>query len=127
MKLRFDKNSIRLRVKKSELLELQQKNFVQENISFPNGSFSYKLSISNLATEVETRTQSQSIEVIIPSDMAALWMNDEEVGIYHAITFGNNESINVIIEKDFPCKDKSEEVNQDTFVELAAKHSNDQC
>jgi len=127
MKLRFDKNSLRFRVKKSDLQMLQEKNSIHETVAFPNSSFDYRLSISSQSTEVTAQMQGQSIEVIIPSGIAIGWINNDETGIYHTITFGNNHSLDIIIEKDFPCKDQPEADQSDSFIELSERNKSKPC
>ena len=126
MKLRLESNSVRLRLKKSDLQMLREKNSIDETVFFPGSYFTYKLSISNEEKEVTTRMDSQFIEIIIPSGEAMLWMDNNETGIYHTVTF-DNHSLNIIIEKDFPCKDKNAEENKDTFIELSQKNHINQC
>ena len=119
MKLRFDKNSLRLRVKRSDLEKLREHHFILETIDFPNGAFEYKLTISDHIDEISAWLQGQSIEVNIPSGIAASWMNSDETGIYHSLPLGMNSGMEIIIEKDFPCKDRPDEDKSDYFTELA--------
>ena len=127
MKLRFDKHSLRLRVKKSDLEMLRKRNSIHETVHFPDGSFDYSLSISDHSTEVTASMQEQSIQVIIPSNIAVDWMDNDETGIYQIITFGGNNSLDIIIEKDFPCKDQPEESQSDSFIELSEKNRSKRC
>lgn len=117
MKLRFEKNSIRFRVRKSDLELLNQQGFVQESVQFPGNVFMFQLRVSS---EVEPAAEfsGNSITASIPAGMATAWMNTGEVGIYH-VQHIDNQTLEIIIEKDFPCKDRSEEDRSDTFVELA--------
>ena len=127
MKLRLDKNSLRLRVRKSDLEKLQDQNEVAETTHFPLGSFEYRLIISDKEENVSAQIFSQSIEVVVPVKTALQWMNSDETGIYHTINLSDNQSLDVIIEKDFPCKDRIEENKADTFVELADKNIQKDC
>jgi len=127
MKLRLDKNSLRLRVKKSDLETLCEKSTISESIGFPGGSFNYSLSISDIETEVMANMKGSSLEVMIPSHTASVWINSDETGIYHSIHFDNEHSLNITIEKDFPCKERPEEDTSDTFVELAEKNKDGHC
>src|SRR5580765_2428547 len=99
MKLRFDKNSIRLRLKKSDIKKLLDQNLVEEKIHFPNGEFSYHLSVSNQVKEISATAKTSSIEVMIPS-VALPWTTNEEVGLYHTIHLSNH-TLDIAIEKDF--------------------------
>ena len=126
MKLRFDKNSIRLRVKKSDLEKLHEKKVTEEKINFPDGEFVYILSVSHHSKEISAAIKQSSVEVTLPHEVAHEWMNNDEVGIYHTIVFGNN-SLEVIIEKDFPCKHDKTEDKTDAFIELAKRNEGKGC
>jgi len=117
MKLRLQKNSIRFRVRKSDLELLNQQGFVQESVQFPNTVFMFQLRVS-CEGEPAAEFCEHSITANIPAGIATAWMNTGEVGIYH-VQHINNQNLEITIEKDFPCKDRSEEDRSDTFVELA--------
>jgi hypothetical protein len=127
MKLRFDKNSLRLRVKKSDLQLLKEKLSIHETVHFPDGALDYVLSISDHSGEVTARLHGQSIEVTIPSNIAMAWINNDETGIYQTIAFGNNHLLDISIEKDFPCKDQPDADQSDSFNELSEKNNLNQC
>lgn len=116
MKLRFDKNSLRLRLKKSDMEKLRRDNSITETIPFPNGIFSYSLTIAPEQPAVSAVVEDQSIKVFLPSATALHWMNSNEVGIYHAIPININNQLDLLIEKDFPCKEIKEEDQQDYFT-----------
>ncbi|MBK9730826.1 MAG: hypothetical protein IPO83_06010 [Chitinophagaceae bacterium] len=116
MKLRFDKNSLRLRLKKSDIEKLRNDNSVHEKIPFLNGSFEYRLLIAPDQPEVAANLEAQSITVVIPTNIALTWMNNNEVGIYHTIHIDENRNLDIILEKDFPCKEIPEEDQQDYFT-----------
>ena len=126
MKLRFDKNSIRLRVKKSDLEKLHQEKFLEEKIYFPDGEFAYRLAIASHLTEISATGTSSCIAVRIPNTIAYEWIGNDEVGVYHTIHFGDR-SLDIIIEKDFPCKDNKTEDKSDAFTELAERNDEKHC
>jgi hypothetical protein len=121
MKLRFDKNSLRLRLKKSDIAKLRADSTVEEIISFPGGFFCYRLISSAEETQVTSTAGHNTIEVIVPHSIALSWMDSEEVGIYGSVKADGNNSLSIIIEKDFPCKEQPGEDVSDTFTELASK------
>ena len=122
MKLRFENNSIRFRIRKSELLHLKQHGFVRDEVAFPNAVFTYELRITDIP-EVTPELSSNKITVHIPLIKANHWLDTEEVGIYRLIDIDKDEALDIIIEKDFPCKDRPEEDKSDTFTELVDKDS----
>lgn len=116
MKLRFDKNSLRLRLKKSDMEKLRNDQSITETIPFPHGTFTYSLTIAPQQAAVSALVEDQSIKVILPPALALHWMNSNEVGIYHTIPADANNQLDLLIEKDFPCKEINEEDQQDYFT-----------
>lgn len=126
MKLRLDKNSVRLRLKKSDVKILQDHHSIGETIIFPNGTFTFRLSLDADTVEITTSLQHQSLEVTVPFRLAEHWMSSDETGLYHTIS-NTPHSLDIIIEKDFPCKDRKEEDLSDFFAEDAAVNSPKPC
>jgi hypothetical protein len=44
------------------------------------------------------------------------WSLETEVGIYARVPLGAEESLEVIVEKDFACLDRNDEESTDTFA-----------
>lgn len=116
MKLRFDKNSLRLRLKKSDMEKLRSDQSITENIPFPHGTFTYSLTIASGQPAVSAMVEDHSIKVTIPPALAHHWMNSNDVGLYHTIPVDTNNQLDLLIEKDFPCKEIKEEDPQDYFT-----------
>lgn len=120
MKLRFENNAVRFRIRKSEVQQLKQHGFVKEEIAFPNAVLSYELRVSDLP-EITPALSDNKVTIHIPLIQAARWLDTDEVGIYQLINLDADKVLDIIIEKDFPCKDRPDEDNSDTFTELAEK------
>jgi len=125
MKLRFENNSVRYRIRKTELAQLKRDGFVQETVVFSNAAFTYELRIEN-SEELYAEFSHNTVTVHIPNDTANTFFNTDEVGIYKSIQLTDNRPLDIIIEKDFPCKDRPEEDRSDTFSELAEKQDKDE-
>lgn len=120
MKLRFDHQSIRLRVRKSDIEKLSLDGFIQETVQFPQGLLVYRLEMNQDKHAVEALILSDTIVVSIPSEQAVDWIQSESVGIYATLaTSAVGVEMKVLIEKDFPCRHNSSEDNADTFEELS--------
>ncbi|WP_153797220.1 DUF7009 family protein [Foetidibacter luteolus] len=117
MKLRFEKNSIRYRIKKSELLLLKENGFVKDEVAFPAATLTYELRIADVPALL-AEISNNNICIHIPSPVAISWMETDEVGIYHSLPIKGREALDIVIEKDFPCKDRPGEDKSDTFTEL---------
>jgi hypothetical protein len=114
MKFRCISNSIRFRVRKSDLETLQAQGFVEESVRFGSGIiFRFRLEYSDLS-ELKARFEEGCISVLLPGGQAREWIASEEVAIEQHIG-----ELQILIEKDFPCRHTSEANREDTFHELA--------
>ena len=119
MKIRCVENSIRLRLKKSEVAKLHDEGQVAESVSFPNGvTFRYQLLIASEIATVQAGFKDNTIAIYLPKDNADQWILTNEVGIEVSLPLENERSLRLLIEKDFPCIDRPNEDKSDTFFEL---------
>ena len=125
MKLRFEKNSLRLRVRKSDVDALKHQGFVKESVEIPGNVFAYELRISDVA-EPQALFKDNAVVASISPGMTTEWLNTDEVGIYHVIHMDNGRTLELTIEKDFPCKDRPGEDKSDTFTELVNQPERDE-
>jgi hypothetical protein len=118
MKLRLEGNSIRLRVRKSDLSQLATGGMVTETLIFPNNSvLKYQLKTEENAATIGAQFSADALTVSIPLSIATLWRTSEAVSLEHTLDSG----LYILIEKDFPCKDRANEDKNDTFFELIAE------
>ena len=106
---------------------LEDKKIVSENLALPGGALEYKLVMSSENGEVGASLNNNSITINLPITKAVEWISNEEVGIYASIVVDGSYSLNISIEKDFPCKTRPDEDKADTFAELAEKLQPDNC
>lgn len=124
MKLRLTKNSIRIRIRKSELIVLSNSSKIEESVQFPSGDvFEYELRVSSTNANVSGEMMDNKLIVSVPSKRAQKWFTTNEVGIEAVIRINDDDQLHLLIEKDFPCKDRPEEDKSDTFSELAEDES----
>jgi hypothetical protein len=117
MKLRITTNSIRLRVRKSDLQALETAGAVYGQVDFPLGeSFHYSLALGEVAS-LQARWADGMLVVELPAAAGRAWMNSEQVGLAHHLPLPAGGSLELLVEKDFPCKDREEDIT-DTFFEL---------
>ena len=101
MKLRIEGNSIRLRVKKSDLEKLKKEGIVRESVAFLKGfHFYYDLKTDAKIKTIEASFSSGIIAVSLPLSMSDAWIDTEQVGLENT----SENGLFVLIEKDFPCK-----------------------
>ena len=126
MKLRCTENSIRIRVRKSDLTQLEQQGEIVESIQFPAGNqFSFALKIDS-NTQITASFQNGLVSVSLPELIARNWIETNEVSLETEQPLEQGTNLHLLIEKDFPCKDRPDEDKSDTFQELASE-SNQVC
>jgi len=120
MKLRCTENSIRLRIRKSELTQLAKERRVEEKIRFGKDvTLTFALQISDAVQHVSANFTNNNLVISLPKAKAIEWMNSNVVGIEVNNVVADDQNLHILIEKDFPCLDRPEEDKSDTFWELA--------
>jgi len=117
MKLRMKGNSLRLRISPSEMQRLLDTGRVEETIHFApdnNARLTYALEHHAEAKSMSVRYRPQEVAVIISSDGMRQWAGGPEVGLYGEMETSDG-TLELAVEKDFACLDKSEVENADTF------------
>lgn len=122
MKLRCVHNSIRIRIRKSELQQLDSEGIITETVSFGGSTmFAYALAVDAMRDAVNADLTDNLLAVHIPLVEAQKWITSNQVGIEVTKELDNGEQLHILIEKDFPCVDRADEDKADTFTELATK------
>jgi hypothetical protein len=119
MKLRIKGNSLRLRVSRSELAHLQAGGRIEETIRFaeaPEAKLTYALESAAQSSPLRVRYGFHDVTVILSERQVYIWKAESEVGVYSKLDIGSAGSLDVIVEKDFACLDRSDEENRDTFA-----------
>ncbi len=121
MKLRIKGDSLRLRISPSEMSRLLVSGRIEETILFGPGcdaKLTYALSTNTgglaQSAAISVQYQAQEVLVTIGATQAKAWAEGTEVGLYANINTGGGQ-LEVAVEKDFACLDKSEPENHDTY------------
>lgn len=118
MKLRIKGNSLRLRVTPSEMAQLLQARRIEETIYFAGdveARLTYALEHSEDVTGMAVRYSAREIAIVLPSHDARRWAGTQDVGLYGDAPTGSG-LLELAVEKDFACLDKSEADNADRFA-----------
>jgi hypothetical protein len=118
MKLRIKGNSLRLRVSRSELARFLAGEQIVETIRFASAleaKLTYVLARDSHATAASVRYLPQEVTVVLAEEQVQAWGQDSQVGVYTTVDIAPEELLEVIVEKDFACIDRSDEDNTDTF------------
>ena len=54
--------------------------------------------------------------MLLSVEQAQRWSQESEIGVYTLVDIGSEGSLELIVEKDFACLDRSDADNQDTFA-----------
>ena len=126
MKLRCTNDSIRLRLRKSDISILEQKNSLTEAVCISlNKSFEFILQIKDCLS-LSIDSVDAKIIISLPMPIAEKWIMTAQIGIEEYLDFGDNQRLHLLIEKDFPCLDRPTEDKSDTFHELVS-HTPENC
>ena len=118
MKLRLQFNSIRFRLKRSEVEEFVRNGRVEEKISLGTGddeAFRYVLESAGAVSTPREVLTLRAIIVQVPVEAVMRWTSTDQIGIEGEQTVDNQTSLRILIEKDFACIDGTDEENADTF------------
>ncbi len=119
MKLRIKGDFMRLRVSRSELTKLQNGERIDDTIHFsaaPESHLTYGLQFTAQPVPILVKWEPQRVTVLLSEEQMTSWVMEGEVGIYGTVDLGPNGSLDVLLEKDFACLDRSDEENVDTFA-----------
>jgi hypothetical protein len=118
MKLRCTENSLRLRVRKSDLEVLKTAGRVAQAVTFaPYQVLTFVLQSSS-TTAIQAQFENGTITVLLPSQETAAWIDNQQVGLEQFQLLPDGQKLHILIEKDFPCQHVSETNFDDTFHEL---------
>jgi hypothetical protein len=121
MKLRLHENSVRLRLNRSEVRQLQQTGSVGSSVEFAGGRLDYLLRVAAGSGPIEARFQDGRIEIVIPPDLSRAWASSDDVSIESSQPVRPGVEVNILIEKDFSClHSRSGGQDEDTFPNPAA-------
>ncbi len=116
MKIRIKGNSIRYRLTKSEVTKLAETSYLQEQTIFPNNSFVYALQIDEETSSLFATLGTNKITMHIPASFAKGWPKNNIVGIDATMPFFEDNSLYLLVEKDFVCLDDTIEDQSDNFA-----------
>ena len=122
MKLRFRKNSLRLRVNRSEVEGLASGAVLEEQVHFPGDArISYTLQ-SSANGPPEASFRQNVIRVLAPERQVSEWAHGESIGMYFEFPV-NGTALKVAIEKDLECMDgPPEERDADAYSRAPGKN-----
>jgi hypothetical protein len=105
MKLRIRRNSIRLRLTKSEVEHLGDTGNVEDAVVFGAATpgFRYELRTASDYDTTRAKFDENCLSISIPSEEARSWIDSEQIGIEAMQPIGDNKFLRILVEKDFAC------------------------
>lgn len=104
MKIRIQDNSIRLRLTRVEVDQVQRSGRVDATINFPGGvRLDYSLESLAASQSVEARFADNGIVVSVPEPRVRQWASTDEVSIAAKQLLDQNNALAILVEKDFAC------------------------
>ena len=126
MKLRIHRNSLRLRLNRSDVEQFRRTGICAECFRFGSGSrLTYTLETSPQLTVMETQYRQDCIRVLLPLNMAQEWSGSDQVSLSLNRTDVGGPSLS--IEKDFQCLHRDETSPSDDLDAFPNPLAGDQC
>ena len=116
MKIRIKGNAVRLRLSKTDLRVLEENKTVTERTSFGATQLVYELKPVGDCETLSANFENNTITIVIPASFSSVWNANEIVSIDSQQDIGNNETLYILVEKDFQCLDKTIEDQTDYFI-----------
>lgn len=110
MKLRLEKDKVRLRLSPNEIRALKVEKFIGEKIqlSEENG-FSYSIQLIDHSERCMINFKSHSLELRVPNAIADKWMDSNQIGIKEIIDTDQGGKIVLYVEEDLPPRKNKEQ------------------
>lgn len=116
MKIRIRGNSVRLRLTKTDVKNIGEKGIVEETTSFGNSRLIYRLQKSNEYTDLHASFENNVITVFLPEDITETLVTTEQISFDAKQDIGNDQTLYILVEKDFQCLDHTTEDQSDMYL-----------
>lgn len=124
MKLRIRGDSMRLRLKRSEVDQLAAGTSIVEETHFPGAVLTYRVDVSEEGDFLAT-FDNGILLVSLPKSKVLDWANTDEVSLFAEQKLSGSDSLSLLIEKDFKCLEPGHhrdcEDDEDTFPHPAVQ------
>jgi hypothetical protein len=108
MKIRIKGNSLRIRLSQSEITDFGSLGSITDTISFspvPGNSLRYSI-VAAGKQKIGAQFKGNHIKILIPEALAKEWVESNRVSLSESKKIGNDETLSILIEKDFQCLHK---------------------
>lgn len=103
MKLRLEKDTVRLRLSPDEIRTLKFEKYIIEKFHLSEENrFSYSIKLIDHSDRCMINFKSQSMELSVPVAIADKWMDSSRIGIKETIVTDQGGEIVLYVEEDLP-------------------------
>ena len=124
MKIRICGNSIRLRLKRTEVDQIAAGNSILEETHFPDSVLTYRLDVSG-RPDFSASFDNAVLVIGLPKTIVSDWAVSDEVSLSAEQKLPGTGSLSLLIEKDFSCLEPGHhrdcEDDDDTFPHPGAQ------
>jgi hypothetical protein len=115
MKIRIKGNSLRYRLTRPEVERFSKTGSVEERVNFGPVALSYALCRTE-AGELSATLKDNRIVLYLPAALVDEWVHTDKVGFDHRMPLnGTEDTLYLLVEKDYTCLDKVEEDQSDHY------------
>lgn len=123
MKIRIKGNSLRYRLTRPEVERFSTSGLVEERANFGSAALSYAL-CSTDAGELSATLKDNRITLYLPAALVDEWVRTDKVGFEYRMPLnGTEETLYLLVEKDYTCLDHVEEDQSDHYPNPLLKKS----
>lgn len=115
MKIRLRRNSIRLRLTKTEVESLSIKGSFSEKTTFPNNTLTYTIYAKEDLEFMHASFKENTISISIPKKDCLDWPTNTKIGFQNTIKIGKDSDLSILVEKDFVCMDETVEDQSNNY------------
>ncbi|MEO1712711.1 MAG: hypothetical protein AAFU60_05190 [Bacteroidota bacterium] len=118
MKVRCVDQSVRIRLRRSDIAQLLETGRIQVQLNGP-GTFTLTYLLqTDEGDGLRCSQQGSELKFSLPAREISQWAQSNEVGIERTLPTSGAD-FHFLLEKDFPCKDRPDEDKADFFTELS--------
>ncbi len=114
MKIRIEDNSVRLRLRRSEVDQLATRGALRACTRFPGSDFEYAIEAVTEIADLDATFTRGCITVRIPHSWIKDWPDSPQVG-FETRMERNGLALHLLVEKDFVCLDRNLQEQKDQY------------
>jgi hypothetical protein len=115
MKLRIKGNSLRIRLTKPEVSKLAEAGYLEEQTLFAGNKLVYALQRTDNKSELSATFDTNKITMNVPRELIKDWPHNNVVGFNADMPVSENDTLHLLLEKDFVCLDEINEDQSDNY------------